>query len=180
MAGKSIVCEQEEARVSRKQRLASITQWKLYGYKRQGHRKVHKSVSLDLSSEETSSFYSFQEKMAPSFPHMDCPVHMCKLLIGDATSSDGRLLRQFGSKLLILSTWMALLILRWCSTLTTFRDSRSSCKGETGAHCAGPQQGGGGALENLTTLPWECNHSACDFSFHFITELLFCSQQIPL
>ena len=47
-----------------------------------------------------------------------------------ATSSDGRLRRQFGSKLLILRTWMALLILRWCSTLTTFKDSKSSCRKE--------------------------------------------------
>ena len=45
-----------------------------------------------------------------------------------ATSSEGRLRRQFGSKLLILRTWMALLILRWWSTLTTFKDSKSSCK----------------------------------------------------
>lgn len=45
-----------------------------------------------------------------------------------ATSSDGRLRRQFGSKLLILRTCIALLILRWWSTLTTFKDSKSSCQ----------------------------------------------------
>lgn len=54
-------------------------------------------------------------------------------LNSDATSSDGRLRKQLGSKLLILRTWMALLMLRWCSTLTTFKDSKSSCRKDQNA-----------------------------------------------
>lgn len=42
------------------------------------------------------------------------------------TSSDGRRRRQFGSKLLSRRTWIALLMLRWCRTLPTFRESKSS------------------------------------------------------
>lgn len=55
-------------------------------------------------------------------------AHAAGIWTSGATSSDGRLRRQFGSKLLILRTWIALLILRWCSTLTTFKDSKSSWK----------------------------------------------------